>query len=86
MGKLASASQIMVDFNIYSLSFTSYNRSWSQYSRLPAGNSALLLKTSIVNSSFHGNLGTALVVNNTSNVLVESSSHITSVDVSHSLR
>ena len=63
----------MVDFNIYSLSFTSYNRSWSQYSRLPAGNSALLSKISNVNSSFHGNLGTALVVNNTSNVLVESS-------------
>ena len=49
----------------------SYNRSWSQYSTLPAGNSALLLKTSnvkLVNSSFHSNLGTALVVNNTSTV------------------
>ena len=34
----------MVDFNIYSLAFTSYNRSWSHGSDLAGSNSALLLR------------------------------------------
>ena len=58
----------MVDFRIYSLAFTSYNRSWS-YGSHPASNSALLLQSTqnakLVNCSFHDNLGTALVVNDT---------------------
>ena len=62
---------IMVNFNILSLAFTSYNRSWSDGSQ-PASNSksALLLKSTqnakLVNCSFHDNLGTALTVHNTS--------------------
>ena len=57
----------MVDFNVNSLSFTSYNRSWS-YGSHPASNSALLLQSTqyakLVNCSFHDNLGTALTVFN----------------------
>ena len=64
----------MVDFNIYSLAFTSYNRSWS-YGSHPASNSALLLRSTqnvkLVNCSFHDNLGTALAVKNTNVTLVE---------------
>ena len=63
----------MVDFNIYSLAFTSYNRSWSYGSHL-ASNSALLLtnsNTKLVNCSFHDNLGTALAVKNTNITLAE---------------
>ena len=64
----------MVDFNIYSLAFTSYNRSWS-YGSHPASNSALLLQstqnTKLVNCSFHDNIGAALAVKNTSVTLVE---------------
>ena len=64
----------MVDFNIYSLAFTSYNRSWS-YGSHPASKSALFLQstkyTKLVNCSFHDNLGTALAVNKTNVVLVE---------------
>ena len=60
----------MVDFNIYSLAFTSYKRSWS-YGSHPASNSALFFLQSIqhaklVNCSFHDNIGTALAVSNTS--------------------
>ena len=59
----------MVDFNIYSLAFTSYNRSWSYAGHL-ASNSALRLQftqyVTLVNCSFHDNLGTALMVHNTS--------------------
>ena len=55
----------MVNFNIYSLAFTSYNRSWS-YGSHPASNSALLLRSTqnaeLVNCSFHDNIGTALAV------------------------
>ena len=69
----------MVNFNIYSLAFTSYNRSWS-YGSHPASNSALFLQSTqnaqLVNCSFHGNLGTALAVNNTSVTLAESSKFI----------
>ena len=61
----------MVNFNILSLAFTSYDRSWSDGGQ-PASNSksALLLKSTryakLVNCSFHDNLGTALTVHNTS--------------------
>ena len=63
----------MVDFNIYSLAFTSYNRSWS-YGSLLASNSILFFLQStqnakLVNCSFHDNLGTALTVHNTSTTL-----------------
>ena len=58
----------MVDFNIYSLAFISYKRSW-RYGSQPASNSALLLQSTrngkLVNCSFHDNLGTALTVHNT---------------------
>ena len=64
----------MVDFNIYFLAFTSYNRSWS-YGSHPASNSAKFLQLTqnakLVNCSFHDNLGTGLVVNNTNITLAE---------------
>ena len=64
----------VVDFNIYVLAFTSYNRSWS-YGSHPASNSALFLQSiqnaGLVNCSFHDIIGTALAVNNTSVTLVE---------------
>ena len=64
----------MVDFNIYSLAFTSYNRSWS-YGSHPASKSALFLQSiqnaELVNCSFHNNIGTALAINNTSVTLLE---------------
>ena len=65
----------MVDFNIYSLAFTSYNnRSWSASSDL-ASNSALLLRSTrnaeLVSCSFHDNLGTALTVINTNIILAD---------------
>ena len=66
----------MVDFNIYSLAFTSYNRSWS-YGSQPASNSALFLRftqyTKLVNCSFHDNHGTALTVYKTNVILAENS-------------
>ena len=64
----------MVNLNIYSLAFTSYNRSWG-YGSQPASNSALFLQSTkyakLVNCFFHDNLGTALVVHNTNVALVE---------------
>ena len=64
----------IVDFNIYFLAFTSYNRSWS-YGSYPASNSALILRSTqnaeLVNCSFHDNIGIALAVDNTSVTLVE---------------
>ena len=64
----------MVDFNIYSLAFATYNMS-SSYGSCPASNSVLFLKltpsASLVNCSFHDNLGTALTVHNTSITLIE---------------
>ena len=64
----------MVNFNIYSLAFTSYNRSRS-YGSHHASNSALLLQSTqnakLVNCSFHDNIGTALAVNNTNIILEE---------------
>ena len=59
----------MVDFNIHSLAFTSYNRSWS-YGSHPVSNSrsAVLfqssLYTKLVNCFLHDNFGTALTVHN----------------------
>ena len=57
----------MVDFDIYSLGFTSY-RFWS-YGSLLASNSALLLQyityVELVSCSFHDNLGSGLTVHNT---------------------
>ena len=54
----------IVDLNIYSLSFTSNNMSWN-YGSNSFHNLTLLLQTTqrakLVNCSFHGNLGTALV-------------------------
>ena len=64
----------MVDFNIYSLDFTSYSRSWG-YGSQPASSSALLLQSTqyakLVNCSFHDNFGTALTVYNTNATLAE---------------
>ena len=64
----------VVDFIIYALSFTSYNRSLS-YSSHPASNSALFLQSSqyakLVNCFFHDNIGTALTVLNTNVTLAE---------------
>ena len=58
----------MVDFNIHSLAFTSYNF-WSYGRHLTASSSALFLQSTqnaeLVNCSFHDNLGTALMVHNT---------------------
>ena len=63
----------MVDLNIYSLAFTSYNRFWS-YGSHPASNSALLLRSTqnakLVDCSFHDNIGTALTVHNTNITLI----------------
>ena len=69
----------MVDFNIYFLAFTSYNRSLS-YGSYSASNSALFLQSTpsvkLVNCSFHDNLGTALAVYNTNVTLAENSRFI----------
>ena len=55
-----------VNFRIHSLTFTSCS---GEYGTPPVGNYALLLQSTqyveLVNCSFHENLGTALVVNNT---------------------
>ena len=65
----------MVDFHVYSLAFTSCNKSLSYDSR-QASNSALLLQSTqyakLVNCCFHNNLGTALAVYNTNITLAES--------------
>ena len=78
-GSVGFSFRNMVDFNIYSLAFTSYNRSWS-YGSHPASNSALFLQSTqngeLVNCSFHNNLGTALTVNNTNITLVENSEFV----------
>ena len=63
----------MVDLNIYSLAFTTYDRFWS-YGSHPASNSALLLRSTqnakLVDCSFHDNIGTALTVHNTNITLI----------------
>ena len=56
----------MVDFNIYSSAFTSYNKSWSYGTHMhPPSNFALHLHSikngELVDCSFHDNLGTALI-------------------------
>ena len=67
----------IVDFNIYSLAFTSYNKSMSYRQ---ASNSALLLQSTayakVVKCSFHDNLGRALTVRNTSITLAENNEFI----------
>ena len=69
----------IVDFNIYSLVFTSYNRSWS-YGSHPSSSFALFLQSTryakLVNCSFHDNLGTALTVYNTNIALAGKSEFI----------
>ena len=69
----------MVDFNIYSLAFTSYNKSMG-YDSHQASKSALLLQSTanakLVNCSFHDNLGNALTVRNTSITLTENNTFI----------
>ena len=64
-GSVGLSFRSMVEFNIYSLAFTSYNRSLS-YGSHPASNSALYMHSSLyaklVNCSFHNNFGTALTV------------------------
>ena len=80
-GSVGFSFSNMVDFNIYSLAFTSYNRSWS-YGSHPASNSrsALLfqssLHTKLVNCSFHDNIGSALAVHNTNITLAENSEFV----------
>ena len=73
-GSVGFSFTSMVNFRIYSLAFTSYNRSWSYHSRA-ASSSALLLRFTqyaiLVNCSFHDNLGTALSVHNTIITLAE---------------
>ena len=65
----------MVDFNIYSLAFTSYNNRSLSYGSQPASNSALFIQSSqyteLVNCFFHDNVGAALTVHNTSITLTE---------------
>ena len=79
----------MVDFNIYSLDFTSCNKSWS-YDSHSASNSALLLQSTqnakLVNCSFHDNLGTALTVHNTNITQAENSKFIHNQCASESVR
>ena len=69
----------MVDVNIHSLAFTSYNMSWS-YGSHPASYFKLCLHSTqyvtLFNCSFHDNLGTALTVNNTNVTLAENSNFI----------
>ena len=69
----------MVDFNVYSLAFTSYNMSRG-YNCWPDRNSALFLKSilyaKLVNCFFHGNLGNALAVYSTNITLQENSKFI----------
>ena len=69
-----SFTSMKVDFRICSLTFTSCSR---EYGTPPVSNYALLLQSAqyveLVNCSFHDNLGTALVVNNTNITLAGSS-------------
>ena len=65
----------MMELNISSLAFTSYNKSLS-YDSHHASNSALLLQSTeharLVNCCFHNNLGTTLAVYDTNITLAES--------------
>ena len=77
-GSVGLSFTSMVDFKIDSLAFTSCNR--KLYGTYHIGNYALLLHSTqsaeLVNCSFHDNLGTALVVNNTNITLSENSQFI----------
>ena len=61
----------LVEFKMYFLHFRSCSR---EYGNPPASNYALLLQSTqyaeLVNCSFYGNIGTAIVVNNTTNISV----------------
>ena len=69
-----SFTSMKVNLRIYSLTFTSCSR---EYGTPPVSNYALLLQSAqyveLVNCSFHENLGTALVVNNTNITLAGNS-------------
>ena len=73
-GSIGFSFTNMVDFNIYSLAFTSYNSSWS-FGSHPASSFALFLQSmpnaKLVNCSFHDNLGPALKVYNVNTFLVD---------------
>ena len=81
-GSVGFSFKNMVDFNVYSLAFTSCKRSWDPSSR-PASNSALLLQSTanakLVNCTFHDNLGDALTVGNTSITLVENNEFVRNI-------
>ena len=78
-GSVGFSFTYMVNFIIYSLAFTSYNRSWSYGSR-PASSFAVLLRSAscakLVNCSFHNNLGTALRVDTTNITLTKNNEFI----------
>ena len=78
-GSVGFSFTSMVNFHIHSLAFTSQNRPWS-YGSHPASSFALFLQSTqyvkLVNFSFHDNLGTALVVHNTSITLAEATEFI----------
>ena len=66
----------MVDFNIYSLAFTSYNNQSLSYGSQLSSKSAVFVQSSqntkLVNCSFHDNLGTAVTVHNTDVTMIDS--------------
>ena len=76
-GSVGLSFTSMVEFKIHSLAFTSCSR---KYATPPASSFALLLQSTqnavLVNSFFHDNLGTALVVNNASVTLAEKNEFI----------
>ena len=70
-GSVGLSFSSMVEFKLYFLHFRSYSR---KYGDPPASNYALLLQSTqyakLVNCSFYGNICTAIVVNNTTNISV----------------
>ena len=70
-GSVGLSFSSMVEFKMYFLHFRSCSR---ENSNPPASNYALLLQstqyTELVNCSFYGNIGTAILVNNTTNISV----------------
>ena len=76
-GSVGLSFTSMVEFEIRSLAFTSCSR---KYAAPPASSYALLLQSTqyavLVNCFFHDNIGTALVVNNTSVTLAEENDFI----------
>ena len=84
----------MVDFNIYSLAFTSYNRSWS-YGSHPSSNSALIFQpvqyAKLVNLFFLQQPWHCYCIVNCTGIALEGNStssyaYITSVELSHRVR